>query len=101
MLVGCVEVQMDELSVALSRQSLGRELTVNEEALATALEAQFRTGGHDLGKLVEALNAGQVARPSGEGGAWTEQVLETELRAINLELDAAELARGSVEPPLA
>ncbi len=92
---------MDELSVALSRQSLGRELTVNEEALATALEAQFRTGGYDLGKLVEALNAGQVARPSGEGGPWTEQVLETELRAINLELDAVELARGSVEPPLA
>jgi len=92
---------VSDLNAALARQSLGRNLTSAEEALASALEAQFRTGDHDLGKLVEALNAGHVPRPSGEAEGWTEQVLEEELAAINRALDAAELARGSVEPMLA
>ena len=92
---------MGELNAALARQSLARDLTPVEEALASALEAQFRTGDHDLGKLVETLNANHIVRPSGEAGTWTEQVLEAELAAINQALDAAELARGSVEPMLA
>ncbi len=92
---------MSELNAALARQSLARDLTSAEEALASALEAQFRTGDHDLGKLVEVLNASHVVRPSGGAGVWTEQVLKAELAAINQALDAAELARGSVEPTLA
>ena len=89
---------MSELNAALARQSLARDLTPAEEALASALEAQFRTGDHDLGKMVEVLNASHVVRPSGKAGMWTEQVFEAELAAINQALDVAELARGSIGP---
>lgn len=88
---------MHDVKAALARQSLARSLLPPEELLATAMETQFREAGHDLGRLVETLNSAGVARPSGEQGPWSEQVLEAELSRINLDLDAAERTRGSVE----
>jgi hypothetical protein len=75
--------------VTPARQSLGRELTPLETALAEALEAIFSTGQHDLPHAATQLQERRVSRPSGTPGAWTVAVLEQELRLINQSLDAA------------
>ena len=72
-----------------ARQSLGRDLTPLEEALAKALESIFATGQHDLGLVARELQSKGISRPSRAAGAWTVAVLEEELRLINHSLDAA------------
>jgi hypothetical protein len=84
----------DDRPENLARQSLGRALMDSEVNLAEALTAIFRTGQHDLAKVSEELQTRGVARPSGETGAWSLAVLESELRTINASLDAAHEAGG-------
>ena len=87
----------EEVYARLARQSLGRPLDPAEDALAEALESIFRTGCHDFEMVAAELNVSGVARPSGEGGGWTPEVLQAELAKINASLDQAYLRRGSVE----
>jgi hypothetical protein len=77
------------LDPRLAEQSLSRNLTGLEKALAQALEEVFATGTHDFAAVALALQAKAVARPSGTAGAWTETSLASELTAINASLDAA------------
>jgi Recombinase-like helix-turn-helix domain len=86
-----------DVHVRLARQALARPLTPLEEALADTLEATFKTGCHDMGEVIRALAEKGIARPSGAAGAWSLDVLESELAAINASLDAAYLARGAIE----
>jgi len=83
------------LRAALGRQALGRPLTVPEKDLAQALEAIFASGEHDLSKIPALLAAKGVQRPSGLAGAWSLDVLQQELAAINASLDEAYAANGA------
>jgi hypothetical protein len=85
---------MSEQHERLRRQSLGRPLTPDEEALAQALEKNFRSGEQDFEAVAKALERDGVRRPSGQPGAWTAAVLEQELATINASLDAAYADNG-------
>ena len=85
---------MSELHERLRRQSLGRPLTAEEEALAQAMETVFRTGEQDFEEVARALERDGVKRPSGATGPWTAAVLEQELVRINASLDAAYAENG-------
>ena len=78
-----------DLLARLSRQSLRRPLTETETALSVALREIFAAGEHDFTRVAAALDQRKTPRPSGKSGAWTMQVLEAELQAINASLDAA------------
>jgi hypothetical protein len=77
------------LDPRLARQSLARPLTDAEQELARALEAIFASGTHDFAAVAAALQARNVARPSGTDAPWTPALLESELATINAALDAA------------
>ena len=79
---------------ALKHQSRGRPMTEAEATFATALERIYETGLHDFAKVVDKLNERGDARPSGETGAWTLEVFEAELKAINASHDAAHGEHG-------
>ena len=85
---------MSELHERLRRQSLGRPLTADEEALAQAMEKVFRSGEQDFEALAQALTHDGVKRPSGATGPWTAAVLQEELVRINASLDAAYAENG-------
>lgn len=85
---------MSDLHERLRRQSLGRPLTADEEALAQAMEKIFRAGEQDFEALARALQRDGVKRPSGASGPWTAAVLEQELAKINASLDAAYAENG-------
>ncbi len=85
---------MSDLHERLRRQSLGRPLTADEEALAQAREKIFRAGEQDFEALARALQRDGVKRPSGASGPWTAAVLEQELAKINASLDAAYAENG-------
>lgn len=85
---------VEELYSRLAHQSLGRPLTLEERALADALEAVFRAGQHDFVEVANELERRRVNRPSGKPGPWTPAVLEEELAAINAALDAAYANHG-------
>ncbi len=78
----------------LKYQAQGRPLSPPETALTQAMVKHFAAGTHDFAARAAALQADGVVRPSGAVGAWTEAVLEAELRAINQELDRAEAESG-------
>jgi len=84
-----------EFRAALGRQALGRSLTTSERDLASALEAIFHSGEHDLSKVAGLLEAKGVKRPSGSAGAWSQDVLGQELARINASLDEAYAANGA------
>jgi hypothetical protein len=85
---------MSELHERLRRQSLGRPLTADEEALAQALEKVFRSGEQDFEAVAQALERDGVKRPSGRPGPWSAAVLGEELVQINASLDAAYAENG-------
>jgi hypothetical protein len=85
---------MNDIHARLKHQSRGRPLTAEEEALADALEAIFRTGEQDFDQVARALERDQVKRPSGSKEPWTAAVLEAELATINASLDAAYAEHG-------
>ena len=78
----------------LKNQSRGRELSDGERELALALERIYETGESDFAKVAERLNQTGTPRPSGESGAWSLDVLESELKAINASHDAAYAEHG-------
>jgi hypothetical protein len=84
----------DDVHARLKNQSRGRVLTAEEEALADALEAIFRTGEQDFEQVAQALEREHVKRPSGSKEGWTAAVLEEELAKINASLDAAYAEHG-------
>ena len=88
-------IQNDGLHKTLGRQALGRSLTAVESELATALEAIFASGEHDLENVARLLEQKAVKRPSGSAGNWTVEVLGQELARINASLDAAYIANGA------
>jgi hypothetical protein len=77
------------LDPRLARQALGRPLTDAEQGLARALEAIFATGTHEFSAVAAALQASNIARPSGSSEPWTTALLESELKSINAALDTA------------
>ena len=79
---------MKPFCVTPARQSLARELTPLESALAEALEMIFAAGQHAIPEVVAELQKRAVSRPSGATGEWSALVLEEELRRINESLDA-------------
>jgi len=74
---------------ALANQSLRRPLEPAERALADALDAIFARGEHDFATVAISLQSAGIRRPSGETGPWTPQVLDDELKRINVSLDEA------------
>ena len=78
----------------LGTQSKGRAVSEGEAVFANQLERIYETGCHDFDAVAEKLNEAGAARPSGETGPWTRDVLETELKAINASHDEAHAAHG-------
>ena len=79
---------------ALAHQSLGRPLTEAEGAFAAALMAVMGTREHDFAKVAAQLAArGTVAPVSGRTD-WDQNLLASELAALNADLDAAYLENG-------
>ena len=76
------------INPALRNQSLARPLSVDEAALAEALEAVFKRGVHDFAEVARELQAAGVKRPGGDGD-WSVEALISELEAINASLDQA------------
>ena len=70
-----------------ANQSLRRPLAPVERALADALDAIFARGEHDFAAVANSLRAAGSKRPSGQGGPWTPQVLDEELKRVNASLD--------------
>ena len=77
------------LHARLAHQSLARPLTPRESELADALEAIYASGVTDPGEIAAALGARGLAPPARAGAKWTPELLDAELAAINLSLDAA------------
>ena len=71
---------MSELHERLRRQSLGRPLTADEEALAQAMEKIFRSGEQDFEALAQALTRDGVnpvdLLDEGERGALERRLFE-------------------------
>jgi hypothetical protein len=78
----------------LKYQSLGREISPAERAVADAMLAYFRTGATDFDAMAAEFQSKGLARPSGETGPWTRDVLQSELARINDSLDAAYAENG-------
>ena len=78
-----------EARAKLAHQALGRPLSALEAALAQALEEIFASGQHDLSVAVTLLQQRGIKRPSGATGAWSLEVLTSELAQINAALDRA------------
>jgi hypothetical protein len=76
-----------DIYAKLSKQSLARELTAHEAALANALESIYVRGIHAPNDVCAALNASIL-------GNYTPESLEAELTAINTSLDKAYAQNG-------
>lgn len=83
----------------VARQSLGRNLTDAEDALAEAMIEIYAAGICDFAGVVDQLNLRRVDRPSGALGQWNIVVLEQELKSINDDLDTA-YEREGLKPNL-
>ncbi len=81
-------------SEQLSRQSLGRALSQVEKSFADALESVFSEGIHDFEAVAAELTRLHVVAPCSGRDEWTADSLDTELKAINRELDAAYQENG-------
>ena len=79
----------EDVHARLATQALRRPLSEPERALAEAMETIFASGEHDFAAVARLLNDRQVARPSGQAGAWSVEVIESELSSINRSLDEA------------
>ena len=79
---------------ALAHQSRGRDLTADEQALASALMEIYADGTHDFAKVAAALTERGVTKPISGGSEWTEESLGTELAAINADLEDAYQEHG-------
>ncbi len=85
---------MSDQRARLRTQTLARPLTSAETALAAALEQAYVGGAADFAAVAAALTAAGVRVPSDGSTAWTEAILERELKAINQSLDAAYRQHG-------
>ena len=72
-----------------ARQSLGRDMSSQEEALADALMQIYADGIHDPDAVADSLNRLAVPLVSGKAGTWTADLLHRELQSLNADLDAA------------
>jgi len=72
-----------------ARQSLGRAMSSQEEALADALMQIYADGIHDPDAVADSLNQRAVPPMSGKAGTWTAALLHRELQKLNADLDAA------------
>jgi hypothetical protein len=86
----------EDVHARLATQALRRPLSDTERALAEAMEMIFASGEHDVTAVVRLLNDRHVARPSGQAGAWSVEVLESELLTINRSLDEAYAAAPAI-----
>lgn len=78
----------------LAHQSLGRPLSEAEVGLAEALMAVYAEGVFESDAVAAALTARGTVVPSTRETTWTAQSLEGELRALNVDLDAAYQENG-------
>jgi hypothetical protein len=72
-----------------AHQSLGRPLSVAEEALADALMQLYADGVETPEAIAEGLNRLAIAPLSSGTGSWTAELLHDELETLNADLDAA------------
>jgi hypothetical protein len=78
-----------------ARQSLARDLTPEEIALAQALEEIFASGQQSPAGVAAELQSRGVTPPSGARVPWSALLLEEELHRINSSLDAAYLGAAA------
>jgi len=78
----------------LAHQSRGRELTVQEQALAGALMEIYATGEHEFSVVARQLAERGIVAPRSGRTDWSEALLAEELEATNRDLDEAYEANG-------
>lgn len=79
---------------ALAHQSLGRPLTAAETALAEAMMELLAEKGADFARVAEGLKARGLVAPLSWRSDWDLGLLESELAALNADLDSAYLEHG-------
>lgn len=79
---------------ALAHQSLGRPLTKDEQTLAEALMTIMSSRVPDFAAVAEALAQRGVRAPSSGRTNWSLELLQSELEALNTDLDAAYAEHG-------
>ena len=81
-------------SERLAHQSQGRELDLNEVALAKALMEIFDKGIHDFNEVANALKSMKIIAPRSGSVHWTVELLNEELNETNKQLDLAYKENG-------
>ena len=79
---------------SLKHQSRARELSVEETALAAALEAIFKDGVADFTEVARRLSAAAVVAPASHTTQWDLALLTAELETLNQSLDDAYARHG-------
>jgi len=79
---------------ALAHQSRGRPLTESESALAAALMQIMGAGERDFAAVAAELRNRGLAAPMSGRRDWDLALLESELTALNADLDAAYARHG-------
>lgn len=79
---------------ALAHQSCGRPLTEDEVALADAMMTIMSTGAQDFAAVAEALRQRGIRAPVSGRTDWNLDLLQSELVALNADLDAAYAEHG-------
>ena len=78
----------------LANQTLGRPLREEEKALAANLMEIYGEGTHDFAEVARSLAGRKVKAPVSGRTDWDLALLESELVAINRDLDAAYQENG-------
>jgi|TARA_A100001391_G_scaffold86805_1_gene57143 hypothetical protein len=84
----------DTTRAELAHQSLGRDLTGSEKALAVALMDIMAAPQHDYAQIAAEMTKRGITAPASGRTDWDTALLEKELSTLNKNLDEAYAENG-------
>lgn len=84
----------DTTRAELAHQSLGRDLTGSEKALAVALMDIMAAPQHDYAQIAAEMTKRGITAPASGRTDWDAALLEKELSTLNKNLDEAYAENG-------